>query len=125
MKRILLILLLGIFGFILSGCSKTNRFSIRTEYYLENASFTNMYEDILKKNGHSLSTKVAYNNFIIGLKISPDGYYIDGFNYFINTGITKQEYEYTGYFCEENDNNKLSAIQEMRISTIRIIILNN
>ena len=44
------------------------------------------------------------------LKISPDGYYLDGFNYFINTGITNQEYEYTGYFCEENDNNnKLSC----------------
>jgi len=109
-KKSLSIFLVVILFLGLSGCSKTNRFSMRNEHYLENTNFTTMYEDVLKKNGHSLSTEVAYNNFIMQLKISPDGYYLDGFNYFINTGITNQEYEYTGYFCEENDNNnKLSC----------------
>jgi len=104
------IILFAILILSLSGCSKTNRFSIETEYYHENNIFTNQYEDILKENGHSLSTEVAIENFIIQLKISPDGYYIDGFNYFINTGNTNQEYEYTGYFCEDNDNkNRLSC----------------
>ncbi len=104
MKKLLLILLVAFLVLNLCGCSKTNRFSMRTESYLENTNLTILYEDILKKNGHSLSTEIAYNNFITVLSISPDGYDVDGFIYYLNTGITDQEYEYTGYFCEENDN---------------------
>ncbi len=110
MKKLLSVVLVAFLILILPGCSTTNRFSIEKEYFNENISFTSQYQDILEKNGHSLNTEVAYENFIIQLKISPNGYYIDGFIYYINTGNNNQEYEYTGYFCEENDNNsKLSC----------------
>lgn len=105
MKKTLLILIVAILILNLSGCSKTSRFSMRTESYVENTNLTNFFEDVLIKNGHSLSTEVPYDTFNIILKFSTKGYDVEGLIYYLNTGITEQGYEYTGYFCEGNDNN--------------------
>lgn len=104
MKKTLLLLIVGILTLNLSGCSKTSRFSISTEPVQENSVLTKLYEEMLINNGHSLTTEVPYDKFTIHLTMTSDGYDVWYFSYFINTGINDQEYEYTGYFCEENDN---------------------
>jgi hypothetical protein len=123
-KKTFLVLLLFTTTFLLSSCSyKTNRFSRDLEYERDIAFIEELYDDLLKKAGHTRDLMVPYDHMGIRLTIDNTKYVIGALYYGVVFDENEDEYFFRSHLCLEDDdklrcytdnnrNNKRSEVEE-------------